>query len=895
MKIQLIRVTGSWGIALLFVTIASLRAADLPKRVFLVSNFHPACCGWLTDWSTERNYCANTYLDHLDRVRDDANYAFALSEVPNMIAILNFHGDRVQELKQRIKEGRVELCNAFFLEPTINLSGGEALVKNGVEGLRWQTKVLGFRPRFAWMIDVTGTHEQMAQIAEGLGLDAIFYTRHNPTGYALHWLQSPDGSRALAVSPGHYSEWNSLFKTLEPLNDQELKGMLKDIASRADTSPLTAEEINRNRRIDGSGLPPRAPERTPVLILVGSGDYSLAPLRKSHPTEFLAQMKKMAPQTDISFTVPSRYADAVMPAARNGSLQLPTVRGGTAFSFNAFWIENPYVKHAFRHHEQKLQAAEMMATIASLKSGYVYPVQSLYHAWLMMMLNMDRNSLWGSAGGMVFEHEKSWDVRDRYEGVGTITEKAMADAASALLAAGDDVSLFNALNWDRQDPVILRLPARTRLKDWPCQSVAEDGTVIARPRLGSMSLSAHDLEAKPAEVPASISLPGTIETDFYRARINPLTGAIISLTLKPSGREVIGGPANVVVAEKPRTQHGDPGDHIVDRPERERLADSNRFKPEISVSSGPLATTVRLVSAFYGGGKLVRTMRFYASYPRIDFGVELNDIPDRTVVTAEFPLAEDVAEIRRGIPYGFSHGAWTKGNSSLAGWTKGIVPAVRWSHYALAGGGGIAILDRGLSGREITGRTPVIFLLNATDTYYGYPNRYLSGKGKHRLEYAIVAHESGWEQANIPRLAWEFNNPPYLFTGSAGPAAGSSVLGTSDNLIVEAMRREGDEIELRLAESLGRPGMAVIALRLPHQAAGITDLNGNELSSLKPSPEYRFPVRPQQILTLRFRTGTAVAPITPLTDWSPLVPPPKRAALNTRIDKKGHPPRGDLK
>ncbi|MRR38932.1 hypothetical protein EG829_30635, partial [bacterium] len=142
----------------------SAQAGDSTRAVYLVPNFHPACCGWLTDWSTERNYCANNYIDHLDRVRDDSNYAFALSEVPNMIAIFNFHPERKEELIRRFREGRAEPCNAFFLESTINLPGGEALVKNGVEGLRWQSRVLGVRPRYAWMIDVTGTHEQMAQI-----------------------------------------------------------------------------------------------------------------------------------------------------------------------------------------------------------------------------------------------------------------------------------------------------------------------------------------------------------------------------------------------------------------------------------------------------------------------------------------------------------------------------------------------------------------------------------------------------------------------------------------------------------------------------------------------------------------------------------------------------------
>ena len=180
---------------------------ELSQTVFVVPNFHPASCGWLTDFSHERVYCANSYLDHLDRVAADGAYAFVISEVNTMIAIRNFAPARFDELRQRLAGGRVEAVNAFFLEPTICLSGGEALVKQGVEGLRWQEQVLGVRPRHCWMIDVTGMHEQMFQIAAGLGLDTFVHCRMNNSGSTLYWGQSPDGTRILTVSPGHYNEW----------------------------------------------------------------------------------------------------------------------------------------------------------------------------------------------------------------------------------------------------------------------------------------------------------------------------------------------------------------------------------------------------------------------------------------------------------------------------------------------------------------------------------------------------------------------------------------------------------------------------------------------------------------------------------------------------------------
>jgi alpha-mannosidase len=159
--------------AVLNYTGGTAYSADAVEEVFLVPNFHPASCGWLANFSTERLYCANSYIDHLDRVRDDPSYKFVLSEVNNMIAIMNFHPDRIDELKQRAKEGRVELVNGNFLEMTVNLSGGEALIKQGVEGSRWQEQMMGVHPRFMWIIDTCGFHDQMGQITAGLGLDAM--------------------------------------------------------------------------------------------------------------------------------------------------------------------------------------------------------------------------------------------------------------------------------------------------------------------------------------------------------------------------------------------------------------------------------------------------------------------------------------------------------------------------------------------------------------------------------------------------------------------------------------------------------------------------------------------------------------------------------------------------
>jgi alpha-mannosidase len=847
---------------------------SVPRKVFLVPNFHPASCGWLTTFSRERVYCANSYLDHLDRVRDDPHYTFVLSEVNNIIAIMNFQPERISELMQRVAQKRVELVNAYFLESTINLSGGEALVRLGVEGLRWYEQVFGLRPKYSWNIDVCGTHDQMPQIASGLGLEALVYTRRNPTGKTIYWSVSPDGSKILTLSPGGYSEAGSIFSS---------------------KTPLTAEQLSKLAQFFDS-KESKTPEGAPILVLAGGDDYSVAPVVKNYPSAFLKQWAQAGSKRELQFTTLSQYVQAIQPGIASGKISIPTMYGGTAYDFDAFWIECAEVKTLYRRNEHALQAAEMLAAIASLeapKNAFEYPAAALHDAWILMCLNMDRNTLWGSAGGMVFVSEQSWDVQDRFAWVKTTTGQALDAAGKSLLPAGEEIGLFNPLNWTRKDPVELQLPEGSS----PAGMASEllpNGSVLCQVEMPSISVCGLKLDRRSAATPEVVALPEVIETSHYLARFDPSTGALTSLKSQKTKRELLGAPANVIVAEKPVKVEGNaPADFMPPRPERTRVAGSSDQPSTIRAAKGPVAWTIEASGTFYGGGAIRRVVRLYHESPRIDFETELNDIPDQTVVVAEFPLAMDISQVRRGIPFGFSHGAWATPDSLLHGWTKGIVPAVRWIDYVLAGGGGFAILDRGLSGRELNARTPIIYLINAQDKYHGYPNAWLSGKGRHLLPYSVVGYDGAWSQSHIPQMAWEYNREPVVIPGRAATQARSFVE-TSDNVIVEALRREGDHIELRLVECMGMPGTANIKVLFPHRNALLTDLVGGDRSNLPKAAIYKLPVRAQQIVTMHLETSSSV-PIPPATtSWDSFVPAAKLTALHAYDPNlKGHPPFGD--
>lgn len=839
---------------------ARLARGQRSESLYVVPNFHPASCGWLTNFSKERVYCANSYFDHLDRVRDDPNYSFVLSEVNNMIAMLNFQPRRAAELKKRIAEGRVELVNAFFLESTVNLSGGEALVRLGIEGLRYQEKMFGVRPRFGWMIDICGMHEQMAQICAGLGLEAMVYCRKNPTGKTIHWSESPDGTRILTLAPGHYSHLRTLMTAKGPLGEKEMAEMDRYIAERRKATP----------------------EGAPLLALAGSGDYALAPARAENPSAFLKEWRAARPGVEARFTTLGKYLDAI----KDKTLDLPTMRGGTEYDYLAFWIQCPRVKRWYRDCEHLLQAAEMAATCAAADKKYVYPSDTLHQAWVQMFLNMDRNTLWGAAGGMVFEHDRSWDARDRFEWVEQRAKEEIATAARSIAGAGDGVAVVNSLSWPRSDPFFV--PAGSMLPV-DAKAATDGDRIICQYTMRSGAVHATRYATGPAPALKPVRPVEIIRTRHYTARIDLKTGALVSLKTA-SGRELLGGPANTIVYEKMKKTRGNNGDHVGNRPDRERVAASSDASVEVSMWNG-LAAKVEARGSMLGK-PCVRRMWFYANYPRIDFETELNDVPDLTLALAEFPLAEAITEVRRGVPYGFSHGAWSQPNPKLPGWTKGVTPAVRWSDYQMPWVGGLAILDRGLSGRELVGQTPLLFLYNAVAKYRGYPNSWLSGEGRRVVNYALVPHELPWEKARIPQMAFEFNSPPVIAPGCA-PASPRRFFEASDNMIVESIRRDGPDIEVRMVECLGVEGAAQLTIPLPYTDVAVTDMTGRRRKPVERSAPYRFLVRPQEILTVRFRAeGKAVAEPKLISEWDALAPQKKRAALREYTDDKGHPPAG---
>lgn len=868
--------------ALLLACLFTLAAAgqqDSGYTVYMIPNTHGTIAGWLVNFDTERSYVLNNHLDHLDRIASDKTATLAISEVPNVMALMKFAPQRAAELRTLVAQKRVEFVNGFFLEPTVNLSGGEALAQMGVLGLRWYERVFRLRPRFSWMIDTCGMHRQMPQIVALCGLEALFFSRNNPMPRDSFWWVSPDGTRTLAIALGAgYSSARNLFNTAEALTYEQMR----ELAATLETA--------------------RAYSSSPrhVLMVAGGGDYSLAPRRASYPAEFLEQWSRQYPRVQARMSTPGRYVDALQAEIRDGRLKLAEYGGEAAYSYNAFWMNMPEVKRDYRRAEHLLQAGELMATASSLLRGRPYPAQPFYESWVQMLINMDRNVLWGAGSGSPFYDSHHWNTWDRFQSVERQAGAALQEGLSVFTVAGDGLAIFNPDNWQRHDPIVITAPPGKRPAVAECQANPGTDDAVCFLTQSAAGITTVNWNAGRAPAPAvSNSPPQEIATRYYTARFDAKSGSLLSLKDRKSGREYLGGAANVVQAESVEGVVRDPTNWMAPRPLR-RLVDSTaNHAAAWEVQRGPLATRVIARTGFAGGSRVERSVTFYENYPRIDFQTTVDLRARNLVVTADFPLAGKITERTRGIPFGFvaenpdevkpPNPHFMMGDHKTYGFSAAIQPAVRWSDYALQSGGGVGLLDRGLTSHELNGSTISLALLNAQDSYRGLDNIMLAGQGVRTFEYALWPHSGNWREEAMPRRAWEFNTP-LIAAERRGASSFPALLSTSDNVIVEAVRRTADDLEVRLVEWAGRAGAAEIAIHLPHENARMTNFLGEQAKPLTgASGLYRFPIRPQQIATLRFRLASSVPDVAAILDWSPLTPRFKRQPLDVNEPVKGYP------
>ena len=130
---------------------------------------------------------------------------------------------------------------------------------------------------------------------------------------------------------------------------------------------------------------------------------------------------------------------------------------------------------------------------------------------------------------------------------------------------------------------------------------------------------------------------------------------------------------------------------------------------------------------------------------------------------------------------------------------------------------------------------------------------------RHHFMYALLPHSGTPEEAGIPEAAWEFNAPPRVFHGTGELSSRFSI--SNPNVHLQALKRPenaGDDgLIVRLAETHGKRGRAVIQAAWPIISAKLTNMLEDELPvqtgfSLVEN-KLQFDYMPFEILTFKLK------------------------------------------
>ncbi|HXN29903.1 MAG TPA: glycoside hydrolase family 38 C-terminal domain-containing protein [Candidatus Acidoferrales bacterium] len=831
---------------------------------------------WLWPWTETVQVVHNTFSTALQLMNEYPKYTFTQSAAAYSEWMCQKYPAICQEIQDRVKQGRWELVGGMWVEPDLNMPGGESLVRQLLIGKRYFREKFGADVRIGWNPDSFGYNWQLPQIYKKSGVD-YFVTQKmawndtNPLPFKLFWWQSPDGSKVLSYFPHDYA------RGIEP-------------------EPL-AEDVARARQLD-----PGLPE---MMHLFGVGDHGGGPTRAMldagvrwtdpkmvYPKTFFGNAQgffsDVEGKLDTAHSPVWNYktiagGSAQLPAPASGMVSLPTWNDELYFEYHrGVFTSQAAHKRNMRESEEWMLDAEKYSSLAWL-FGLAYPAEALNEAWKKVLFNQFHDLAAGSGIGVIYQEAQ----RD-YDMVRFTTGEASSAALAQIAARVDTLSpvrsrpvlVFNPLAWERQDLVEFSVQMPQSVKDgvsvldgehhWlPVQVISSDAAtntvhLLVEPRAvpalgyallrvvpgrrdGPGDLSAHDF---------------TLENSMLRVVVDPKNGCITSLYDKRAQFETIatGGCGNELIAFEDKPKDYDAWNIDADFEKsftRLDMVDSVQL-----VERGPLRTTLR-VTRTWQHSKFVQDITLYAGLDRVDVVNDFDWHETHVLLKAAFPLAASSEHATYEIPYGSIERPTTRNNSWEA--AKFEVPALRWADLGDAAHG-FSLINDSKYGYDAKGNVLRISLLRSPT----WPDAD-SDRGQQHFAYALYPHAGDWKQALTVRRGYEFNAHLRALPVSPHLGAWGAELSFArveqDNVVLTAVKKaeDGDALLFRFYEWAGKNGE--VQLAVPAGAASATLTNLMEQAEGAPleisrDGKVRVPVHPFEIVSVRVnypRAGSGAA------------------------------------
>ncbi|AIQ43762.1 alpha-mannosidase [Paenibacillus sp. FSL R5-0912] len=727
-------------------------------------------------------------------------YAFAKEHYPQLYG----------RIKERIAEGRWELVGGMWVEPDLNIPGGESLVRQMLYGQGFYMEEFGKHSTIEWLPDTFGYCASLPQLLKQAGIEYFMTTKlgwndTNPFPHTLfHWV-GIDGTKIVAYQNHGVNEHTHPKDVQEHWQAYDLK--------------VEHEEL---------------------MLLYGHGDGGGG---VTH------EMLEYVARTDLAPGQPvSRFSTAEAFFSGVGSRQpeLPAWHGDLYLELHrGTFTTHAFNKRSNRKAEVLYRQAEIWSVLAQ-KNNHPEPVQpaqerkqlvkpqeELAEGWKLLLLNQFHDIIPGTSIPEVYTTS-----REEYAEIFRLGQQVLDTSLRALAGEvntageGRPYVVFNSLGWERTE--VIRLEGGCSLMalqafdedgqlESECWNTAGAGYILAvrvrrvpafgcrtfwlreaaapagiRPDLEADAVGGwHGQEAAP--LTARDSFPEQWETDHYILTFNE-DGEISRWVDKSAGRELLqpGQTGNQLQFYHDTPPLWDAWD--LDPRYEQQPAGKAKLLDRQVVTSGPVLTVLKFRWQL-NESLIEQEITLPMQGRRVDFQTRVSWREEHKLLKVAFPVDIVAAKATYEIPFGslerptHRNTSWEQAQFEVCGH--------RWADLS-EGGYGVSLLNDCKYGYDIHDGVLRLSLLRSPR----WPDRY-ADQGEHEFTYSLYPHGGEWRQAGVVREAAELNAPLQVVSEEphAGryPSTHAWLAFQSRHVMLDTIKRaeDGSGVIVRLYESAG--------------------------------------------------------------------------------------------
>ncbi len=780
---------------------------------------------WLWPWKETIDVCRRTFQSAINFFETEPDFKYIQSQAAAFEWMEQYEPELFKAIQKAVQDKRFFLVGGMWVEPDLNLIGGEALIRQFLYGKRYFKEKFGVDCITGYTPDTFGYAWSLPQILKKSGFKYFVTTkiRWNDTTdfpYSLfHWV-SPDGSDILTCFP-------------MALNS---KCELDNIANHIKT-------FKKEKLVD---LP----------VLYGVGDHGGGPTR-----EHFKNIKKM--QSLAAY--PTAYYDDLDSYMNRVAVKypdVPTYKDELYLEFHRGTLTTQgKVKKQNRQSEIALETAEKFTVFSDME----YPKAKLDSAWKLTLFNQFHDILPGSSIPRVYL-DADKDYAKISELTQYITSSALQKIASEINLKDKDIPVvvFNTLSWERSGIVNVKLK-NTNIKEIKdCNGEKTD----FQQQDSVLCFYASDIPAcgyktfwlktgKTKEQKNSLQVTETaLENSFYKIEINPGNGNIRHFYDKINKRDVLeaGKEGNVLeflqdIPDKYDAWNiGYTGKSwICEQVERVEI-----------VEQGPVKAVLRYVRLF-GKSKFTQDYILYADIPRLDIRTTADWHEEHILLKASFPVNVNADYATYDMAYGSIQR--TTHPQTPAEKAKFEVPAHKYADLSEEQYG-VTLMNDCKYGHDVNDNVMRLTLLRSPQTPMPHkrPDNYVApfaDQGKHEFNYSIYPHAGDMKKAASIRQSFQFNYP--LLSVATDRHKGerkqsnSFLKVSAENVVVTAVKKAEDSQAsiVRLYETFGDSSQVTLEWMQPVKQAWLTDMQENRISEIQTKGKnLTFAIKPNEIITL---------------------------------------------